>query len=39
MEYYGNFQNHGYALYSKDLVGELAVEPSFIKLHKDFWKD
>mmetsp|Transcript_19245 Transcript_19245/g.22240 ORF Transcript_19245/g.22240 Transcript_19245/m.22240 type:complete len:378 (+) Transcript_19245:42-1175(+) len=37
--YYGHFQTHGYALYSKDLVGNLAVELSFIKLHEDFWKD
>jgi hypothetical protein len=28
-----------YTLYSKDLVGELAVELSLIKLHKGFWKD
>lgn len=37
-EYYKAFSDHGYALYSKDLVGELAMELSFIKLHEDFWK-
>jgi hypothetical protein len=37
-EYYKAFLDHGYALYSKDLVGELAMELSFIKLHEDFWK-
>jgi len=38
-EYFGNFQNHGYALYSKDIVNEISAELSFIKLHDDFWKD
>lgn len=39
-EYFGKFQNHGYALYSKDIVGEKgAAELSFVKLHDDFWKD
>ena len=37
-EYYKAFSDHGYALYSKDLVGELAMQLSFIKLHEDFWK-
>lgn len=37
MEYFKDFSDNGYALYSKEYAG-LCLELSFIKLHADFWK-
>eukprot|EP00586_Coscinodiscus_wailesii_P014137 CAMPEP_0172507560 /NCGR_PEP_ID=MMETSP1066-20121228/204629_1 /TAXON_ID=671091 /ORGANISM="Coscinodiscus wailesii, Strain CCMP2513" /LENGTH=254 /DNA_ID=CAMNT_0013285143 /DNA_START=496 /DNA_END=1260 /DNA_ORIENTATION=+ len=37
-EYYKDFLDNGYALFSRDPNGALGLELSFIKLHQDFWK-
>lgn len=36
-DYFQDFLDNGYALYSRDPNGDLGLELSFIKLHPDFW--
>ena len=38
-DYWKDFADNGYALYSRDPNGELGMELAFMKLTDDFWKD
>lgn len=37
-DYYQDFLDQGYALFSRDPNGALGLELSFLKLHPDFWQ-
>ena len=37
-EYYGLYQDNGYALFNKERNGELSLELCFMKMASDFWK-
>lgn len=38
-EYWQDFADHGYALYSRDPNGDMGMELAFLKLDEDFWKE
>ena len=38
LQYYQDFLDHGYAIFSKDPNKELSLELGLVKLHDEFWK-